>query len=71
MQFPTQGDSTFIPQKFSEARLVGASMRVSYIGTRDEESGFIVGGHLFDSNPWLITEDSIEESYMSVRVKPS
>lgn len=71
MQFPIQGDSTFIPEKFSEARLVGASMRVTYIGTRDEESGFLVGGHLFDSNPWLVTEDAIEESYMHCRAKPS
>lgn len=46
-------------------------MRVSYIGTRDEESGFISGGHMFDKNPWLVSEDEIEESYMTCRAKPN
>lgn len=71
MTFPVVGDSTFIPTKFSEARLVGCSMRVTYIGTRDDESGFLVAGHTFDTNPWLLSEDVIEESYMTCRAKPS
>lgn len=46
-------------------------MRVSYIGTKDDESGFISAGHVFDGNPWLISEERIEEAYMTHRCKPS
>ncbi len=46
-------------------------MRISYIGTRDDESGFITGGHIFDANPWLLSEDRIEEAYMVHKCKPS
>lgn len=71
VNFPEVSDSTFIPEKFTEARLVGASMKVSYIGTHDQESGFFTGSHIFDSTPFNINEEHIEEGYFPTRCNPS
>lgn len=49
-------NSNYIPDKFSQARLVGCSMRISYIGTHDEESGFLCSSHIFTAGPMLIDE---------------
>lgn len=46
-------------------------MRVSYIGTSEQESGFFTGAHLFDTTPFNIAEDTIEEGYFVTRAKPS
>jgi len=71
VNFIPQSDSRFIPDKFTDARLVGCSTRVSYIGTVDQESGFFAGSHLFDSTPFTISEENIEDGYFPVRCKPS
>ena len=35
------------------------------------ESGFITGSHLFDTNPFIIDEEHIEEGYFPTKVRPS
>lgn len=64
-------NSEYIADSFSHARLVGCSYRVSYIGTRDEESGFLCASHIFSSMPHLIDEQLIEEGYFVTRKRPS
>ena len=71
VDFVEQSDCRYIPDKFSEARLVGASMRISYIGTAEQESGFVIGSHLFDANPFMISEEQIEEGHYVSKGKPS
>lgn len=45
-------------------------MKISYIGTAEQESGFITGSHIFDSTPFTINEEHIEEGYFPTKVKP-
>lgn len=63
--------SEYIPDNFSYARLVGCSYRVSYIGTREEESGFLSAAHIFSTMPHLIDEQMIEIGFFCARKKPS
>lgn len=64
-------NSEYIPNNFSYARLVGCSFRVSYIGTREDESGFLCAAHLFSTMPHLIDEQKVENGFFVCRKKPS
>lgn len=45
-------------------------MRVSYIGSREEESGFMVGSHLMDKPIFNINEEAVEDGHFVTRSKP-
>jgi len=51
--------------------LVGCSIRISYIGSSEEESGFLTGSHTFTSSPLLLSENVIEDGYFKCMAKPS
>lgn len=68
---PNETACTYIPESFAHARLVGASMTVSYIGTAEQESGFMTGSHVYDSVVCGLSEDIIEEGYYTARARPS
>jgi hypothetical protein len=63
-------DSRYINENWSQVRLVGASIRLSWIGNHDEESGFITGSHVYNATPFTLNEEIIEEGYMPVRGRP-
>jgi hypothetical protein len=46
-------------------------MRVSYIGSAQDERGFMVGSHVFDATPLTIDEHTVEEGYFVTRKRPS
>jgi hypothetical protein len=68
--FTTGQDSYQLPNNYTYGRLVGASIRVSWIGPRETESGIIVGSHVFNATPFTLSEDIIEEGYFPVRAAP-
>lgn len=65
-----ESSCSFVPESFAHARVVGASMRVSYIGTHDSESGFMAGAHIYDKRPCELSEDAIEDGYYVTRCRP-
>lgn len=64
------GDARYIPEKFAHARLVGCSIKVTYIGSVEEEAGFMTGSHTFTSSPLLLNEEIIEDGYFKTCTKP-
>lgn len=52
-----------LEEYFAFARIVGASMRVSFVGESDEESGLFVGGHCYDYNVGLLDANKVDTSY--------
>lgn len=70
MQFAGQ-ESSYIPSNYSAVRLVGASIRVTYIGSEDEESGFMSGSHVYNVSPFELSDEVIEEGHFtSKNVRP-
>lgn len=59
-----------MPENYTYARLVGASIRITWIGPREIESGIMVGSHVFNATPLTLTQDIIEEGYFPVRAAP-
>lgn len=65
------GDSNwYISDSYSSVRLVGASIKVQYIGRNDEESGFFCGSHLYGDTPFAAGEDAIEEGFHRAGGRP-
>lgn len=47
-------------------------MRVSYIGSTELEAGFMSGSHVYNTTPFEMNDEAIEEGYFAVQnVKPS
>ena len=59
-----------IQDNYASARVVGASIRVQYIGETMTESGLISGSHVFDSTLGRISEDVVENGYYITRGRP-
>lgn len=59
-----------IIENYGSARVVGASMRVQYIGEVQQESGIMVGSHVFDATIGMISEDIVENGYYITRGRP-
>lgn len=70
MYTPMLYDQSYLSARFSHARVVGSSVRISYIGQHDDESGFMVGSHIMNQNICGITDRDIEEGYHCKRVRP-
>lgn len=69
--FSFQGESShYILDSYTSVRLVGASIKVSYIGRADEESGYLVGSQLYGDTPFAIGSDAIEEGYHRAQGRP-
>lgn len=49
---------------------MGASIRISWIGQTDAESGFMTGSHVYNATPFTLNDDLIEEGYMPIRARP-
>ena len=49
---------------------MGCSMRISYIGTQEQESGFLCSSHVFTSSPLVLSEEVIENGYFVTRKRP-
>lgn len=64
-------DSRYITKNFARVRLVGAVIKISYIGTQEQESGFMTGSHSLNTTPFTATEDKIEEGYYATKARPS
>jgi len=43
---------------------------MTWIGTVEDESGFLVGSHVYNGTPLTLSEDMIEEGYMVTRCRP-
>lgn len=52
-------------------RLVGASMRLAYTGSVQDEMGFFVAGHVYDKRVCELSEKAVEDGYYVTRCRPS
>jgi hypothetical protein len=52
-------------------RVVGASIRVAYTGSVDEEKGFLVGSHVYDKRVCELSDKAVEDGYYVTRTRPS
>lgn len=68
---PQLYEQRYLPSHFSHARVVGASIRLCYIGQHDDEEGFIVGSHIYNQQICGITDRDVEEGYHTKRVRPA
>lgn len=52
--------------------MVGASIRLTYIGSDDEESGFMSGAHVYNVSPFELSDEVIEEGHFATKnVRPN
>jgi hypothetical protein len=63
--------NTELNDNFQAARVVGASINVRWVGDDDDETGILVGGHLYDYNIGMLDTDKIENSHHVVQCRPS
>ena len=55
---------------FVALRLVGASIRISYTGTVEGESGMLCGSHVYDKRIVENSEKATEEGFFVTRARP-
>ena len=51
-------------------RLVGASMRVQYIGSVEQEAGFFTGAHIWEKSPAVVSDEIVEDGFYINRGTP-
>lgn len=64
-------DTRYIVDNFSHVRLVGAVIRLTYIGRVEDESGFMACSHTYGDTPFTVGEDEIEEGWHCLRARPN
>lgn len=67
---PENYGQTYLHDRYSHVRVVGASVRISYVGAADEEAGMLVGAHLRNTSITGVTNRLIEEGEHVVRSRP-
>lgn len=66
-----ESDFLNIQNAFTSVRVVGASIRIGYTGTVDQEQGFMVASHVYDKRVCELSEKAIEDGYYVTRTRPS